>query len=120
MTPRASALQGMTPRQIAMLAGGVDAPQGVATGEADTDVCGPAGSMTTVRANAPDTYGIAQRRVALRKQAETCVHTADGLGFRDIGFNPLALLCCMFSGVCTHQRLGACTNAGRLHWQPPN
>jgi hypothetical protein len=77
VTPRASALQGMTPRQIAMLAGGVDAPQGVATGEADTDVCGPAGSMTTVRANAPDTYGIAQRRVALRKQAETCVHTAN-------------------------------------------
>lgn len=102
MTPRGSALQGMTPRQIAMLAGGVDAPQGVATGEADTDVCGPAGSMTTVRANAPDTYGIAQRRVALRKQAETCAHTADAL----------AVLCVLRS---VHQRLGACTNTGQLH-----
>ena len=96
----------MTPRQIAMLAGGVDA-QAPATTQADGDVCGPAGSMTTVRANAPDTYGIAQRRVALRKQAETCVHTADALAVLHV-----------LSG--RHQRLAACTNTGQLHWQPPS
>lgn len=43
------------------------------TPEAEGDVCGSAGNMTTVRAiDAPYTYSSQQRRRALRKQAEKC------------------------------------------------
>ena len=66
-------LQGMTPRQISMLAqaGGAEkqaSPQG------DEDVCGSAGNMTTVRAiDAPYMYSSRTRRRELRKQADRWV-----------------------------------------------
>jgi hypothetical protein len=74
-TPFTAVVQGMTPRQIAMLAAaGGAGKQEAGAAEAEGDVCGSAGSMTTVRAiDAPYTYSSRQRRRALRQQAEKYV-----------------------------------------------